>query len=371
MQRTPLILMLGLLSLTIQACSLPQGAGLASQVLEGAEEPDADFSVHFVTSATLASVASWPTMPDPNAVGGWIGRAEGGAGSVIEPGDVITLLVWSNETDSLLAAPGQRQIAFPPATVAPDGSIFLPYADKVRLAGLSPEAAREAVQRGLSGVIPSAQVQLSVTPGRRNVVELVSGVARPGPYPLPDTSFGILSLIAQGGGVPASLVNPQVRLTRGDAVHGIALDRLLADPRLDTTLRGGDKVFVDEDKRYFLSLGAAGIEAQQRFVQPSLTALDAMSLIGGLNDASADPRGILILREYPASALRADGKGPDRRRMIFAFDVTSADGLFSAGGFQVQHRDLVLITESPIVSARSAISVIGAALGLVNAGQDL
>ena len=203
------------------------------------------------------------------------------------------------------------------------------------------------------------------------MVELVSGVARPGSYPVPDASFSILSLIAQGGGVPSNLINPQVRLTRGDAVYGISMERLLSDPVLDTILRGGDKIFVEDEKRYFLSLGAAGIEKQQKFVQTSLSALDAMSLIGGLNDASADPRGILILREYPASARRKDGNGPDQERMIFAFDVTSADGLFSAGAFEVQHRDLVLITESPIVNARNAMSIIGAALGLVKVGQDL
>lgn len=371
MLRLPLILSLGIATLLVQACSLPQGAGLASQVLEGAEEATADFSVHFVTSTTLSSIGDWPRMPDPNASGGWIGRQAGGAGSVIEAGDVLSLSVWANESDSLLAAPGQRQIGFPPLTVAPDGTVFLPYADKVYVAKMSPEEAREAVQMGLSDVIPSAQVQLSVTPGRRNVVELVSGVARPGTYPVPDASFSILSLIAQGGGAAQNLVNPQIRLARGDTVYGTAMERLLSEPSLDTVLRGGDKVFVEEDRRYFLSLGAAGAEKQQGFVQASLSALDAMSLIGGLNDASADPRGILILRDYPASALRSDGSGPERQRTIFAFDVTTADGLFSAGAFEVQHRDLVLVTESPIVSARNAISIIGAALGLVNLGQDL
>ena len=40
------------------------------------------------------------------------------------------------------------------------------------------------------------------------------------------------------------------------------MERLLADPSLDTTLRGGDKIYVEKDERYFLSLGATGREAQ-------------------------------------------------------------------------------------------------------------
>ncbi|EYD76931.1 polysaccharide biosynthesis/export protein [Rubellimicrobium mesophilum DSM 19309] len=49
--------------------------------------------------------------------------------------------------------------------------------------------------------------------------------------------------------------NPQIRLIRGDAIYGTSIDRLYDNPALDTTLRPGDKVIVQPDERYFLSLG--------------------------------------------------------------------------------------------------------------------
>jgi polysaccharide export outer membrane protein len=370
MFRLPIAFGLTLLSLSLQGCTLPQGAGLASQVLAGVDEPDANFGVRFVTAENIAALHSWPKVADPNALSGWVSRTGGSAGSQIEAGDVITLAVWSNEENSLLVGPDQRQISFPPLTVSPDGTIFLPYADKVYVAKMSPEQARESVQKGLSVVLPSAQVQLSVASGRRNVVEVISGAPNPGAYPLPDKNFGILSLIAQAGGVTQTLRNPQVRLSRDGKVYGISMERLLANPSLDTTLRGGDQIYLEDEKRYFLSLGAAGNEAQNQFGQSNVSALDAMSLIGGLQDNTADPKGILILREYSTRALRTDGTGPDKTRMIFAFDLTTADGLFSAGDFDIQHQDLVLVTESPIISAKSAISVIAAALGLAKVGRS-
>ncbi len=371
MFRRPSFIGLALISVVLQACALPQGAGVASQVLAGAEEPDANFAVRFVSAENIDALNSWPKVADPNAKAGWIDRTGGSAGSQIEAGDIITLSVWSNEENSLLVGPDQRQILFPPLTVSPDGTIFLPYADKVYIAKMSPEGARDAVQAGLSSVVPSAQVQLSVTSGRRNEVELISGVAAPGAYAVPDNNFSLLSLIAQGGGVASGMANPQVRLSRDGKVYGISMERLLSGPDHDTTLRGGDKVYLEEEKRYFLSLGAAGNESQHRFPQSTVSALDSMSLIGGLNDNTANPKGILILREYTSKATRADGTGPERKRMIFAFDLTTADGLFSAGDFEIQHQDLVLVTESPVVTARSAISLIGAALGLVKTGQSL
>lgn len=342
---------------------------MATQVMAGAEEPDANFAVEFVTAANLGRLQSWPGVGDPNAANGWIGHKGGPSSQIIEAGDVVTLAVWSSEENSLLTTPGQKQLSIPPLTVGPDGTVFLPYADKVYIAKMSPDQAREAIQKGLATVVPSAQVQVTVASGRRNAVELISGVGQPGSYPLPDQNFTILSLLAQGGGAAGGLVNPQVRLSREGKLYGVSLEKLLANPSLDTTLRGGDKVYVEGEKRYFLSLGAAKTEAQIKFPQARVTALEAMSLMGGLNDNTADPKGILILREYGADALRADGGGPSRRRMIFAFDLTTADGLFSAGDFTIQHQDLVLVTESPIVAARTAISFVMQSLGLAGAIQ--
>ncbi len=344
---------------------------MSAQVMAGAEQPDANFAVEFVTAANLGQLQSWPGIGDPNAANGWIGHKGGPASQIIEAGDTVALSVWSSEENSLLTTPGQKQLSIPPLTVGPDGTVFLPYADKVYIAKMSPDQAREAIQKGLATVIPSAQVQVTVTSGRRNAVELISGVGQPGSYPLPDQNFTILSLLAQGGGVGGSMTNPQVRLSRDGKLYGVSLEKLLANPSLDTTLRGGDKVYVEGEKRYFLSLGAARNEAQITFPQSRVTALDAMSLIGGLNDNTADPKGILILREYGANALRSDGSGPTKQRMIFAFDLTTADGLFSAGDFTIQHQDLVLVTESPIVAARTAISFIMQSLGLNGALQKL
>ena len=281
------------------------------------------------------------------------------------------MTIWDNEDGSLLGAPGQKVISLPKLMVTPAGTVFLPYADEVYVAKMTPDEARRAIQDKLLAIVPSAQVLLSHQTGRKSSVDLVAGVAQPGSYPLPDRNFTILSLLAQGGGVNEGLNNPQIRLQRDGKLYGVSMNRLLKSPDLDSTLRGGDKVYVQKDERYFLSLGAAGREAQIAFTNDNLTALDAMSLAGGLNDASANPKGILILRDYSAKAVRSDGSGPDRERMIFALDLTTADGLFSAGEFAIQHRDLVLVTESPVTNARTVIGLIGSALGLASSADKL
>jgi polysaccharide export outer membrane protein len=199
----------------------------------------------------------------------------------------------------------------------------------------------------------------------------VGGVASPGAYPLPDRNYTILNLLAAGGGVQPSLVNPQIRLRRGGNIYGTSVERLYADPGLDTLLVGGDQVIVEEDRRQFLSLGAAGQQSQHGFPQDTVTALDAMAIIGGVDSRRGDPGGILILREYPADAVRPDGTGPEQTRVVFTLDLTSADGLFSARNFHIHSGDLVLVTESPITSAQTIFGLIGSVFGLANQTANL
>jgi hypothetical protein len=157
----------------------------------------------------------------------------------------------------------------------------------------------------------------------------------------------VLALLAEAGGIDQTLNNPQVRLVRDDQIYGTSVDRLFADPALDTTLRGGDKVLVEGDDRFFLSLGATGREAEYPFPRDRISALEALSIMGGVTENRANPQGILVLRQYPADAVRADGTGPRHPRTVFTIDLTSADGLFSAGQFQIMSGDLVYATETP------------------------
>jgi polysaccharide export outer membrane protein len=355
--------------LALAACaSLPRGGPEPREVLRGAEAEGADFRVMPVTRETLPRIAAWP---HPGTVQpGWLESRRGGAGLPIAAGDRVSLRVWESDENPLLTAPAARSVEIKDAPVGAAGTIFVPYVGDILVRGLTPDEARAAVQTALDAVLTQPQVQLAVEAGRQNTVDLIGGVARAGSYPLPDRNFSVLSLIGQGGGVPPTLRNPQVRLVRGGQVYGIALATLLADPRRDAVLRGGDKVIVEEDRRYFLALGAASRQDQIYFPQDEVSALDAMALVRGISATRANPSAILVLREYPERMLRADGqRGPDRARMIFTIDLTTADGLFSARNFAIAPEDLVLVTESPLNGLRTILGVIGQAVGIAVAGD--
>ncbi len=336
----------------LASCGLPRGAGFQSEVLAASnantavegEEPVYDFSVYEVNRETLPILQGWPATGDATLP--WIVAQEQPASLMIAAGDMVQITIWDAEENSIFGATGVTPLQ--PETVSSDGRIFVPYIGSLRVSGMASSTARQRIEEELIRTVPSAQVQLTVEPGPSNTANLASGFGLSGLYPLADRNVKILDLISQAGGPNPELNSPQVRLVRGSKTFGIPFERLLRDPRANIAMRGGDRVYVEDDSRKFIALGATGTQSIVDFPEVEFSALEALALIGGVNAGSANPEGILIMREYAPSAV-ADGiAGPPKERVVFTIDLTSADGLFSAGNFMLEGDDLIYGTESAL-----------------------
>jgi len=357
------------LSFGLAACSLPRNAPRRDEVLNVPEGTVPDFTLRPVSRDTLTEVLSWPAVGSGGPLG-WPGAAGGNRAPVISPGDKVDLRIWDAEETSLITSPGQQVRDMPGLTVSPSGTIFLPYVDQVRIGGLTAEGARQRIQESLTTIIPSVQVQLSYASGRRNSADVVSGVEAPGSFPLAESAITVLGMISQAGGVSAGIRNPQVRLIRGNRVYRASLDWIAANPARDIVVQGNDRLIVESDSRSFTALGATGRQAVVDFTSDNIAALKAISMMGGVNDARADLEGILILRSYPNGRFGKVGQ-PPTSRVVFAFDLTSADGLFSANEFPVMPGDVVLATQSPVTTIERVFSLFGGAFGLARSAQSI
>lgn len=361
-----MLLFVGIAVVLAGCKNLPAGAPQRNEILKQAQGEIDEFAVYPVTRAFLPTVTQWPTTGRQDRLS-WISRTTGARNQIIQPGDTLSMLIWDSSENSLLTSVDDRVVRLDSVEVAANGTVFMPYVGDVSVIGLTPDLARGELQGALESIIPSAQVQISLVEGRLNSVDLVGGVITPGTYPMPDRNYTVRSLIAAGGGVNTALNNPQVRLVRGDQIYGTSVDNLLAKPQLDTLLRGGDQVIVERDDRYFLSFGATGVEAQHFFTHDTVSAMDAISIMGGVTDNKADPQGLLILREYGSSAVQPGTRGPRQRRVVFTVDLTSIDGLFSARQFKINPQDVLMATESPINDVNTIFNLIGNAFGVFSA----
>lgn len=348
----------------LAACDLPRTAPPQATVLRDSKGEARDVMVVTLGRDTVEQVAQW-ALPEAAQPRPWPPVGSGERGIILRPGDRLSLTVWDNETNSLLTSEGQKAVAIGVAAVSAAGTVFLPYIGEVAVGGLGVGAARARLQEQVAESFGAAQVQLEVEPGPGNMVGILGGVARAGSYPLPEGGLTALGLLGLAGGPTPALENPQLRLLRGGHSHGIALARLIDDPGADVRLRGGDRLMLEEDGRLFIALGASGKQDLIAFGRESLSALEAVSKIGGIASARGSPRGVLILREYPDSARDPAGRrGPDRVRVVFTLDLSDTEGLFAAARFAIAPGDLVMVTESPGNALRMSLALFSQGLGI-------
>ncbi|MGP9791653.1 polysaccharide biosynthesis/export family protein [Roseinatronobacter sp. NSM] len=353
--------MISLSGAVVAGCAVPRGAPSRREVLSDMDAPQADFALELVTRDRLPVYAQWG-HDATHVTANWPAGGAVPQDQRLAPGDQLALRIWDAGESSLITAPGAQFADVSNVVVTGSGHVDLPYIDSVHVGGLTLQGARAHLQDKLTAIMPSAQVQVEVVQGRRNSVDVLGGVASPGSYPLKERNLPLTSLLASAGGVVNGLQNPQVQITRGGDVFRRPLRQILEKPALDAALRGGDRVLVTADPRSFKAIGAAGREDVIGFDADTVTALRAISLMGGMDDSRADPKGILVMRRYTPERVNPE-TGPPHTHVVFSFDLTSASGMFSADEFPLYDGDIVMATQSPATTTQRVLGLFGSFMG--------
>ena len=358
------------LMLALAGCSLPSGAALQSEVLAEKDAETPTFQVVKVTRDATPDLAKWPATGWQGHYN-WLAAGRAPDSSLIQSGDSLDIVIWDSQENSLLAADATKSTSVPTTTVSSSGTVFMPYVGEVAVRGMTEAAARRKLQEQLEDIAPTAQVQLSIHQGGNNSVDLVGGVGAPGTIPLKTRNTRILSVLAQAGGISPSLRHPLVVLQRGGKSYETRAEALLSDPARNTLVRGGDQIVVIEDDRTFNVVGAVGSQKVLNFEKEEMSAMEAVSAMGGLMAFRANPKGLLVLREYKPGDVKFGPETPDMQQVIFALDLTSADGLFAARQFNINPDDTVLATESPVTRVQTILGLFGTVIGVGATANNL
>ncbi|WP_239494563.1 polysaccharide biosynthesis/export family protein [Roseovarius amoyensis] len=287
---------------------------------------------------------------------------------IIRPGDTLGLTIWENVDDGLLAGEATNQTILEEVQVDGAGFIFVPYAGRIRAAGNTPEAIRRIITGKLEEQTPDPQVEVRRLAGDGSTVSLVGSVGAQGVYPIERPSRTLSGMLASAGGVTIDPEIAQITVIRGDQRSKVWFQDLYKYPEFDIALRGGDRILVEEDTRAFTALGATGAQARLPFASPTISAVEAIAQVGGLQTASADPTGVFILRNEPAEIAnqvlgRDDLVGA--QRMVYVLDLTQPNGMFVARDFAVRDDDTLYVTEAPFAQWSKVISALTGTLGTV------
>ena len=370
--RGALALTLAVVVVALGSCGLPRSGPNKAEIFKGSVLKEGDAYIVAVNSRVTRATSVVPAFGFGSNF-----RNAGVLGSdLISPGDVLALTIFENvKDDPLLGNTGQRVSALTEIQVDGQGFIFVPYAGRIKAGGQTPDGLRQAITRKLDTQTPDPQITVQRLAGDGSTVTVSGAAGAQGVYPIERPTRTLSSMLARAGGVAIEPAVAIVRVTRGGQTGKVWLQDLYANPALDIALRPGDQIVIERDTRAFVALGATGSQSRVPFETQTLSAIEAIAIVGGLNTASADPTGVFVFRNEPAEIANAvlgrnDLQGD--QRLVYVLDLTQPTGMFEARDFLVRDGDTVYVTEAPFVQWNKTLSAItgtaGAANSLASAG---
>ena len=343
---------------------LPRLGPSKKEIYSGSVQRSGDAFVVSVNDRVTRATAVQPALGFSEAF-----KNAGQLGSdTIRPGDTLGLTIWENVDDGLLAGEGTNQTILEEVQVDGSGFIFVPYAGRIRAAGNTPEGIRRIITSKLDEQTPDPQVQVRRLAGDGSTVSLVGSVGAQGVYPIERPTRTLSTMLSNAGGIVIPAEVAQITVLRGGERSKVWFQDLYKHPEFDIALRGGDRILVEEDSRSFTALGATGAQSRVTFDSQTLSAIEAIATVGGLQTAAADPTGVFILRNEPAEiANQVLGRNDliGDQRMVYVLDLTRPNGMFMARDFSVRDQDTLYVTEAPFAQWSKVISAITGTLGVV------
>jgi polysaccharide export outer membrane protein len=179
--------------------------------------------------------------------------------------------------------------------VAEDGTITMPLAGPVIVAGLSPTVAAQQVAAAFrtGQFLRNPDITLLVTESHSQQVSVLGEVKAPGRFAVQSTT-NVLDILALAGGTTDRGANT-VFLIRADQAgrperHAIDLKGLQNGqyPLQLVTLQGGDSIYVPPEEQFYI-YGEVRAPNMYR-LEPSMTVLQAISRGGGLTTFASNRR---------------------------------------------------------------------------------
>lgn len=345
-----------LLALSLAGCSLLPRQGPSNKDMADAEKLSRSVALVDVSPTVVTALQAEPQATLQGTFGDYRPPRE----QVIGVGDGIQITLWEAAAGGLFSSPvvdrastGSRSAVIPEQVVARDGSITVPFAGRVMVAGHTPPDVENVIVKRLADKAIDPQALVTVVHNVSSTVTIMRDGGGGALVPLSVRGERLLEVLAgTGGGSPATMSDVSVQLSRDGRTMRVPMAAVLADPRENVFLQPGDVVTLFRDPQTFTAAGAIARNGVIPFDVASVTLDEAVAKAGGLLDDRADPSAVFVVRfEDPAVARKvaptaSPAAGPEGTPVIYRMNMRDPTALFLSRRFPIRNKDIVYVGDS-------------------------
>lgn len=251
--------------------------------------------------------------------------------------DLLFITVWDHP-DLTIPSGSQQQTEANGRLIRQDGTLFYPYIGNVLAAGKTVEELRGFIAQRLAQFIESPQVDVSVLRFASQSVVVSGAVSRAGRQSINSRPLGLLEALGAAGVEPMNADFSGLTLTRDGHEYRLDLDSL-NQPQSQlhrVYLKDGDQVYLpyNDRKRIYL-MGEVNQPRALSFKTRSINLIDALGIVGGLNQNTADGNAVYVIRGA------ADPLSEPTR--VYQLNARSPAAMMLASQFDLQPQDIVYV----------------------------
>jgi polysaccharide biosynthesis/export protein len=290
-------------------------------------------------------------------------------------GDVLQISVFESSSGGLFIPGGEvaahtgSYVTLPAQTVSGAGTISVPYAGPVRVAGRTTSQIQRDIESKLATRAIEPQVVVNIIEQNADTVTVIGDTGN-NKIKLTGSGERILDVISRavggaGGFGPVGFAGYEllVTLQRKNQIATVPFTRLINNPNENIFVAPGDIIYVHRQPRTFVVFGAfgqigggtlvagggtAGLSLQIKFDQERLSLNEAIAKAGGLADGRANPAQVFLYRPEHRETLERMGVNlsefaPNQQWIptVYRANFRDPSSFFFAQRFQMRDKDIM------------------------------